>query len=145
MDFALPWVALKLTLIGHFLGARVMGVWGALLGTRREHSYLVQQKNGVDLVVHIELLTFRKGLVAMVSRRALSHSFVFELDCQVVVMLVLNPLLTPCMFQNTLLECYYVFESKISWSITHISRSKNDATDALGRFRSKNSKFIKFI
>lgn len=66
------------------------------------------------------------------SRWVSYNSFVFESDCLVVVAWVANSSSAPWRFHNVFREYFHVFGFDISWSISHISQSGNNAADALG-------------
>lgn len=100
----------------------------------------------VDLAVHTEVLTLREGLLmAAASRKASTHSFVFESNCQSVVAWVADPLSAAWNFHTTLRECCLVFGTEISWSPSHIDILENEATNVLARIGLDDINFIEFM
>lgn len=99
----------------------------------------------VDLAVEAEVLALREGLlVAVTSCWASTHSFMFKSDLSSIITWAVNPLSAPWRHHFLIRDCCNVFSHGIRWSISHISRSGNDAVDTSVRMGSKGINLIEF-
>lgn len=69
----------------------------------------------------------------------------FESDSTSIVAWVADPSLAPWQFHNSLHKCCNVLGSNITWSIRHINRTCNDATDVLARMGLQGTSFVEFV
>lgn len=93
-----------------------------------------------------KILMLRKGLlVAAASCWALTHCFMFKSNYQSTVTCVAEFSLALSRLNNLFSKCCFILGSGIDWTISRISCSCNNVTDALARLGSKGVNFIKYL
>lgn len=138
---------IKINVDDSFLGnSNRWGIKGVFRDLKGNVILQFGKEVSVQLAIHTELIDFREeSLVVAASRWRLSHSFVFELNSKSVISWVTDPSLALWRFQNVLWECYNVFGTDISWSLSHIGRKGSDAADVLARMGFGRLNFIEFV
>lgn len=99
-----------------------------------------------DSAISAKISAIRDGLlIAAASRWSNSSYFMLESDSTNVVAWFKDLSQAPWKFTNIIRECLQWFGSQITWSISRIQRTGNDAADVLARVGAQGMSFVEFV
>lgn len=138
---------IKINVDGSFYVEPILSQIGGLFRNHSGNMLLHFVKKVVsDFAIHWEIIVFQEDLIiAAASHWLSSFQYLFESDSTNVVTWFKDSKIAPYKFRNTIRESIQRFSRHISWIISHIRRTGNEAIDILTRMGAHSTSFIEFV